>query len=139
MATVASIVSRSLRLIGVLDAAETPAAIDMQTGIEVLNARCVRIEADGIAMGWAPVALPSDNFPAPVEAEEPIAYLLAVRLAHDFRATINPEIAAGALVGLGKLQADMASRDAARVEYDLPASGAYGGHYPGISGFLSGR
>ncbi len=139
MATVASIVSRSLRLIGVLDAAETPAAIDIQTGIEVLNAMCVRIEADGIAMAWTPVALPSDVLPAPVEAEEPLAYLLAVRLAHDFRAQISPEVSVGAEEGLGKLQADMASRDAARVEYDLPASGAYGGHYPGISGFLSGR
>lgn len=139
MATAASIVSRALRLVGVLDAAETPAAIDMQTGIEVLNAMCARIEADGIAMGWAPVTGPTNDFPLRVEAEEPIAYLLAVRLSHDFRVPVPPEVSAGAAIGLGKLQADMASRDAARVEYDLPASGAYGGHYPGISGFLSGR
>lgn len=120
MTAVAVIVTRALRLIGVADAGEAPAAMDMQTGIDALNALCTRVEADGIALGWADVAQPSDPMPTRPEADEPLAYMLAVRLADEFRVPASASVVATAQIGLGKLHADTLRNDGARLDYDLP-------------------
>lgn len=135
MASVSAIVSRALRLVGVQDAAETPSAIDMQTGIEVLNALCTRIEADGLAIGWANVAAPSDDMPTRPEADEAIAYMLAVRLADEYRVALSDSVMVTAQAGLAKLHADSLMVNGARLDYDLPGN-ASGGR---LAGFLGGR
>ncbi len=135
MASVGSIVSRALRLVGVLDAGESAAAIDMQTGIEVLNALCTRIEADGLAIGWANVASPAEDMPTRPEHDEPIAYILAVRLGDEFRVSVPETVIVTASYGMSKMHADALRVDGARLDYDLPGN-ASGGR---LAGFLGGR
>lgn len=134
MASVAQIVTRALRLVGVQDAGEAPAAIDMASGIDALNAMCARIEADGIPMGWAPVALPSDDLPTPAEMDEPLAYMLAVVLADEYRVQLSPTVLGRAAAGLGKIHADSLLADGARLDYGLPGDSPSGR----LSAFLGG-
>lgn len=92
MALVSQIVNRSLRLLGVLDVAAAPAAVDSQTAISVLNALCSRWEANGLALGWANVSAPDDTLPAPEEAHEALAYNLAVKLAPEYGNVSNLQV-----------------------------------------------
>lgn len=85
MATVAQITQRALRLLGVLDATENPQAEDSDSVIMALNAMMARWEANGLALGWQPVANPSDVLPTPVEADDAITYNLAVRIAPEYQ------------------------------------------------------
>lgn len=107
MAKVQEIVARALRLIQVQDARQPVKAVDMQTGIAALNSMCARWEANGLAIGWRPVANPSDDMPCPVEAEQAIAYNLAITLAPEY-GTEPPAVVVGtAARDLGDLRADV--------------------------------
>src|SRR5690606_37029843 len=86
------IVSRSLRLLRVLDSHEAPQAQEMADSIVALNAMVQRWEANGMTLGWSPVSNPADTLPAPVEAEEAIVYNLAVRLRPEFGATLDQAV-----------------------------------------------
>lgn len=83
MATVLSVLTRSLRLIGAVDAMESLSAEDSVTALTALNAMCLRWEANGLALGWTAQTL-SGTMPSPDEAEEAIVYNLAVRLAPEY-------------------------------------------------------
>jgi len=83
MASVLSVLGRSLRLIGAVDVQETLHAEDSVTALSALNAMCRRWEANGLAIGWVTVDL-SDDMPSPDEAEEAIVYNLAVRLGPEY-------------------------------------------------------
>ena len=120
MAQVQTIVNRALRLLGMLDANESPEAVDTQTAIEALNALMVRWEADGVALGWSAVSSGSETLPAPPEAEMPIAYNLAVVLRPEYGVQIAPDVIAMARDGLGRLLADVHSVDYSRLTLDLP-------------------
>ena len=106
MSLVQPIVNRALRILGVLDANETPPAVDTQTAIVALNALMVRWEADGISLGWAAVAAGSDTLPAPPEAEYGVA--------------LAPDVVEFAREGMGRLLADVYAVDYARLTLDLP-------------------
>lgn len=106
MTTVAKLVARSLRLIQVIDAVQPAKPQDMETAIEALNGMMVRLEADGIAQGWSPVANPSDELPLPDEAETPIAYLLAKQLAPEFGVMPSLLVLEGAAQGESALLRD---------------------------------
>lgn len=125
MPTVAAVVARALRLVRMLDPNESPEAVDMQTGIEALNAMMVRWEADGVSVGWTPVSGPGDTLPAPDECEEPIVFNLAVRLAVEYSVPLPAKVEEMAVFGLGKVQADVASSDGFRMALDLPRPDAY--------------
>lgn len=103
-----------------LDANESPEAVDTQTAIEALNALMVRWEADGVSLGWSAVASGSDTLPAPPEAEMPIAYNLAVVLRPEYGVQLAPDVIAMARDGLSRLLADVHSVDYARLDLDLP-------------------
>jgi len=45
---------------------------------------CNRWEANGLALGWVNVTAPDGTMPSPTEAEEAIAYNLALRLAPEY-------------------------------------------------------
>ena len=107
MATVQDIVSRSLRLLRVLDANAAPKAQDMADAIVALNSMMQRWEADGTALGWSPVANPADTLPAPIEAEEAISYSLAVRLRPEYGATLDPDVIGIAQAGRDALYRDV--------------------------------
>ncbi len=120
MAATQTIINRALRLLGMLDANESPEAVDTQTALEALNAMMARWEADGIPLGWAPVLAASEALPAPVEAEEAIAYNLAVRLRPEYGVALAPDVLQMAQMGLSRLLADVGANDYARIVYDLP-------------------
>lgn len=106
MATVQEIVSRSLRILRVLDVNSAPRAGDMATAVVALNGMMRRWEANGMAMGWSNVANPSDVMPVPEEAEEAIAYNLALRLRGEYGASLDPDTVAFAQSGLNALRRD---------------------------------
>lgn len=108
MTTVAKLVARSLRLIQVIDAVQPVKPADMSTAIEALNGMMVRLEANGVAQGWAPVASPSDEVPIPEEAETPVAYLLAKALAPEFGVEPSLLVLEGAAQGENDLLRDQA-------------------------------
>ena len=120
MAQVQTIVNRALRLLGMLDANESPEAVDTQTAIEALNALLVRWEADGVSLGWSAVASGSDTLPAPPEAEMAIAYNLAVVLRPEYGVQLAPDVIGMARDGLSRLLADVHSVDYSRLTLDLP-------------------
>ena len=120
MSLVQPIINRSLRILGVLDANETPPAVDTQTAIVALNALMVRWEADGLSVGWVPVDSGSDTLPAPPEAEEAIAYNLALRLRPEYGVALSADVIEMAREGMGRIQADVYAVDYSRLTLDLP-------------------
>jgi hypothetical protein len=106
VSTVQDITTRALRLLGAVDANESLEAEDSATAILALNAMCRRWEANGMAMGWADVANPSDTMPNPPEADEAIAYNLALRLAPEYQLSPSAAVIEYATEGLRALQRD---------------------------------
>ncbi len=108
MATTTDIVSRALRILGVLDPHEPAEAQDFTSGLTALNAMVARWEANGIAMGWSAVNDPDDPLPVPVEAEEALAYNLAVRLRSEYGLVLAGDVIELARDGLALLRRDRA-------------------------------
>lgn len=107
MAKVEAIVGRALRLIHVVDPRQPVQAIDMETGITALNAMCRRWEANGMAIGWNDVSAPDEDMPCPPEAEEAIAFNLAITLAPEYEQMPSPVVIAAATRGLSELRCDV--------------------------------
>lgn len=130
MATVAKVVARALRLIGVNDPSEDPSADDFETAMDAMNAMCTRWEADGLAIGWQNVSNPSDEMPSPAEADEPIVYQLAVRIAPEYGVMPSALVIGGATSFLNSLRRD---RLVANPIYQCPnvpmAYAGRGGYY----------
>lgn len=130
MATVGDIVSRALRLIRVTDATQGPAPEDFETCIAALNAMMTRWEADGLSLGWVPVSNPATALPAPVEAEECIAYQLCGRIAPEYGKQIDPVVGAIATETYNSLLRDVknASPMIQRSNAPRAESNRYGGY-----------
>lgn len=123
MATVSKIISRSLRLLKVLDANEAASSEDAKTAIEALNAMCTRWEANGLAIGWQRVDTPDDTMPSPDEAEEAIVFNLAVRLAGEYQPPAGFQATAeGARLFLMELRRDRYASSPLTLKTDLPVS-----------------
>lgn len=105
---VENLIARSLRLIQVIDPQQAVKATDMATGIDALNGMMARIEADGTALGWSPVANPSDDLPLADEMTQAIAYNLAVNLASEYGVTPLPAVQGMAVTGMADLLRDVA-------------------------------
>jgi hypothetical protein len=108
MTTVSKIVARALRLIQVIDPSQTVRHQDMETAIEALNAMMQRWEADLLSLGWTPVVSPEDEMPIPVEAEQAVAYNLAMTIAPEYGVSPLPSVAQGAVSGMNDLLRDQA-------------------------------
>lgn len=120
MTTVAKLVARSLRLIQVIDPSQSVDDQDMETAIEALNAMMQRWEADLLSLGWSAVAGPGDVLPIPVEAEQAVAYALAVILAPEYGVTPLPAVTQLANNGLNDLLRDQAVATPIRPILDCP-------------------
>lgn len=105
---VANLIARSLRLIQVIDPSQSVKDQDMETAIEALNALMQRIEADLLSLGWSSVASPQDDVPIPIEAEQAVAYMLAVILAPEYGVTPLPSVVQMANSGMADLLRDQA-------------------------------
>lgn len=125
MATVGKIVARALRLIQVIDARQPVKAADMETAIQALNAMLRRWEADGLSLGWLPNANPSEDLVVPEEAEEAIAYNLAVQLAPEYGTAPTQVVTERAQGGLNDLLRDQAVATPIRPILSAPAAANY--------------
>lgn len=105
--TVAGVVLRALRLLNVIGEAKIANNIDLSTGIRALNAMVGRWEANGLALGWQPVAALTDLLPAPTEADDAITYNLALRLAPEYAAQPSPVVVQSASECLADLRRDV--------------------------------
>lgn len=135
MTTVAKIISRALRLIGVHDPGEPLEATDVETGIEAMNAMCRRWEANGNAFGWSDVSNPSQEMPSPPELDACIAFNLAVEVSPEYDASVSPFVASRANELLADLRRDVQAAAPIEPILDVPApsgmDGAWRFGFPG--------
>jgi P22 tail accessory factor len=122
MATVSKIVARALRLIQVIDPKQTVRDQDMETSIDALNAMMQRWEADLLSLGWSPVSSPQDEMPIPLEAEQAVAYCLAVIVAPEFGVTPLASVSAFANSGYADLLRDQAVATPVMPILDVPGT-----------------
>lgn len=85
MATVADVVRRAYRKIGVAASDNPLTANEMAEGVIALNMMLSGWRLRGVNTGYAPLE-DSDDFPLSYEFEEGSAYVLAGRLAPDYEA-----------------------------------------------------
>ncbi|KRG69126.1 packaged DNA stabilization gp4 family protein [Pseudoxanthomonas dokdonensis] len=122
MTAVADIVRDALQILGVVDPNEAPEAEDEATAIRALNLMCRAWEVQGMTLGWQDVSGPGEELPAPPEAEEAIAYNLALRLRPRYGTELSADIVQQANDGLATLSAQITANTFARTEFpDLPA------------------
>lgn len=107
MITAAEMVSWALQLIRVVDPGEDLTDYQYVGGQRALNAMLRRWEANGLPLGWQPVDSPDDVLSIPEEAEEPVAYNLAVKVRALYGATLEQDVVIGAQRGLADLQRDV--------------------------------
>ncbi|NJB80295.1 packaged DNA stabilization gp4 family protein [Xanthomonas arboricola] len=125
MTTVAQIVARSLRLLRVVDSNEAPEAEDFETARIALNGMMQRWEANGLALGWQSVQTPAEVLPAPPEAEQAIAYNLALMLRPEYGASLEADVIQTANDGLAELRRDMLVANPLVLRQRLPRCGRY--------------
>jgi len=106
MTQVADFIKDTLLQIQATDARQPVRAVDMAGGIRALNRFVRRLEANGIALGWADVASPTDALPMPAEAELPVMYALAIDLAPSYGTTPSPALVARANDYMNDLRRD---------------------------------
>lgn len=121
--TIRKTIESALRKIRVLDMYSTADATQITLGIDALNGMMQTWEANGIAVGWVPVASANDLLPGPLEAQNPIIYNLAIRLRPDYGATLDPDVIELAKEGVSMLRALGANAEYNRIEYDDLPSG----------------
>lgn len=117
-------VKDALGLIGVVDARQAVSAVDMQTGIRVLNQLCARLEANTLSLGWSAVDNPDGTLPLPDEAQLPIQYQLAILLAPHFSVPVTPDIRATAADLMNDLRRDQAVATPIQPLLDVPTPSA---------------
>lgn len=83
MATVASVVKRAFRLLGLTQSGEEPTAAEASDAVQALNEMLHGWALEGVDLEHSDVAY-SDTFPYQEEYREPIAYNLAVLLADEY-------------------------------------------------------
>ncbi|WDS36237.1 packaged DNA stabilization gp4 family protein [Pseudoxanthomonas sp.] len=94
--TATSLVRRSLRLIGALDASESPTAEDMTDAIDTLQALFAELRGSDIMIPDYAVDGPDDELSIDLADREAIAAQLALRLAPEYGLSLSAEAAAAA-------------------------------------------
>lgn len=97
MATTASdIISRALRLIGVIDAATSMEALDAANALDTLNAMLAEWHESGLGLPDYSMSGLTDTLASDAADREAIAYALALRLAPEYGIPLPSEtVAAG--------------------------------------------
>jgi hypothetical protein len=108
MTTVADFARIPFGLLQIVSPVQAIKAQDMATFIQVLNAVCRRLEANGIALGWQPVENPSDTLPMQIESELGVAYQTALTMAPMWGVAPMPAVVAGAQQYMEDLRRDQA-------------------------------
>ncbi|ASL01762.1 hypothetical protein XcvCFBP7113P_16700 [Xanthomonas citri pv. vignicola] len=108
-----------------MDSNEAPEAEDFETARIALNGMMRRWEANGLALGWQSVETPAETLPAPPEAEQAIAYNLALMLRPEYGANLEPDVVQTANDGLAELRRDMLVANPLVLRQRLPGCGRY--------------
>lgn len=127
-----TLISRSLRLIRVVDSDEAPEARQAQDALEALNAMMCRWEADGVALGWAQVDSVTDDLPIPSEAVDAVVFNLCLRIAEEYGVEASARIERTAAESLASVKRDVMvanplSYEDAGYGYDIRSDSYYGG------------
>jgi len=125
MTTAANIVARALRLLRVVDANEAPEAEDFETARIALNGMVRRWEANGMALGWQDVQNPADELSVPAEAEQAVAFNLALVLRAEYGVTLDADVVQMAKDGLAELRRDVLVANPLVLRQRLPGCGRY--------------
>ena len=88
--TVNDLLTQSLREIRVLRATQTISADHLADGLKYLNQMMSDWEADGIELGWYPVTAGPNTLRIQSENEAAVMYNLAVKLAGQYGAPLQP-------------------------------------------------
>lgn len=138
MTTATAMVSWALELIRVVDPGEDLSEYNYIAGQRALNAMLRRWEANGLALGWQDVDSPDDELPLPPEAEQAVAYNLAMMLRPLFAATLEEDVLREAATGLNDLLRDQAVATPLMPILSAPWPSSYwygrGGSYNGMIG-----
>lgn len=89
--TAAEVIRRALRMIGVLDAAETPEAEDVEDALDILRALFAEWRGMDLMVPDYAVPSPATELTIDLADREAVAYQLALRLAPDYGAQLSPE------------------------------------------------
>jgi len=125
MTTAATIVSRALRLLRVVDSNEAPEAEDFETARQALNGMLRRWEANGLALGWQDVDNPADELSIPAEAEQAVAFNLAMMLRAEYGVSLDADVIEFAQEGLAELRRDVLVANPLVLRQRLPRCGRY--------------
>lgn len=107
MPTARDIVTRALRMLGVLAAGETPSAEDADAGLLALNGMVASLVMSR-APSFAEMTLDT-SIPYPRQFDEALASMLAIRLASEYGQQVAPAVASMAERGEQQLRAYYAS------------------------------
>lgn len=126
MSTGTSIIERAHRLIGTKAQGQTIAAERTAASLEALNAMLTRWEADGVALGFSALSAATATMPIPAEADEAVAYNLAVMIAPEYGKVAPPDVQAIAANGYNALLRDVIKPEPVRL--DAPCSEVSGSY-----------
>jgi hypothetical protein len=101
--TVSEFIASALRRINVLRRGQAPTADQVAQGIQILNEMMARLVADGFDIGYSPVVSGAQDVGIEDWAMEAIRSNLAVSMAPDFDAPLDPrllQIAADSLLSV---------------------------------------
>lgn len=104
MATASDIISRALRIAGVIDASEAMSADDAQDALETLNAMLAEWHEAGIGLPDYSFTSLTDTLATDAADREAIAYQLALRLATEYGKELLPTAQAMAEQTMGRLR-----------------------------------
>lgn len=92
--TNAELITRALRLIGVLSEIENASAEQGLQGLQVLNDMMADWEAEGVDLGYYEQNVLSDDVPIPSHARAGVRYFLAFALAPEYGKQVSPDMVA---------------------------------------------
>ncbi|SDX52852.1 packaged DNA stabilization gp4 family protein [Lysobacter enzymogenes] len=122
MTAVADIIRDALSHLRVQDPRQPVKPENARDAIRALNLMMAAWEVEGVSVGWSAVVEPTDELPAPPEAEGAIGYNLALRLRQRFGVPLQPDLVGLARDTLATLHAQVLANVFVRVSYeDLPS------------------
>jgi hypothetical protein len=128
MSTVGEIVASALWLLRIVDPEDSPEPAQYERCIETLNRTMARMEANRVAIGWAPVSQPDDPFPLAPQYEDLAIHVLAVAVRPVYGASIDPDVLQRHRELLSDLHRDMAVNSPIQSNHSLPSPDAVSGY-----------
>ncbi len=104
MTTARTLITRSLRTLGVLHSGETPSAEEANDALDALNEMLGAWIHDGIDLEFVPITSLNTVLPYPADHESAFRYNLAIQCSPDYGIAVTPVIAAMAQQGYDRMR-----------------------------------